>query len=267
MNKRFYCSAKWQELFLFLNSGMTNSCHHPLPHKIPLDELETIGLGKKRSKKFRQLLLKALSEKVPPNSVKPGDKCTKNMHVQCKGDSACYTRSDGMHPICLAGIDGTNPVGILPSINNYGNYDNGMEQYFPLNKLGCAYSAIKCPPRFKCNPNYNACIEMERIKVDTSSKIYKSNRIEFQPPLPLKKKYVCPNNHNLFENKDTYFCKHNRTDKICALEPNKRDNNPFCSTVICPDNYFQLEPGICENEEGKTCSLEPNNKGDPCRVI
>lgn len=40
MDKKFYCSAKWQELFLFLNSGMTNSCHHPLPHKIPLEELE-----------------------------------------------------------------------------------------------------------------------------------------------------------------------------------------------------------------------------------
>mgnify|MGYP003122122351 FL=1 len=61
MNKRFYCSAKWQELFLFLNSGMTNSCHHPLPHKIPLDELEKniFALHNTKHKmKMQELLLK-----------------------------------------------------------------------------------------------------------------------------------------------------------------------------------------------------------------
>ena len=61
MNRRFYCSAKWQELFLFLNSGMTNSCHHPLPHKIPLDELEKniFALHNTKHKmKMQELLLK-----------------------------------------------------------------------------------------------------------------------------------------------------------------------------------------------------------------
>jgi len=38
-NKGFFCAAKWEELFLYLNHGNTNSCHHPIPHHIPLDEL------------------------------------------------------------------------------------------------------------------------------------------------------------------------------------------------------------------------------------
>lgn len=36
----FFCPAKWTELYLYLNHGNSNSCHHPIPHSIPLDELE-----------------------------------------------------------------------------------------------------------------------------------------------------------------------------------------------------------------------------------
>jgi organic radical activating enzyme len=38
MNKR-YCAAKWEELYLYLNHGSSNSCHHPIPHNIPVDEI------------------------------------------------------------------------------------------------------------------------------------------------------------------------------------------------------------------------------------
>lgn len=31
----FFCPAKWTELFLYLNHGLSNSCHHPIPHEIP----------------------------------------------------------------------------------------------------------------------------------------------------------------------------------------------------------------------------------------
>lgn len=36
----FFCPAKWQELYLYLNHGTSNSCHHPLPHAIPQDMLD-----------------------------------------------------------------------------------------------------------------------------------------------------------------------------------------------------------------------------------
>mgnify|MGYP003678129579 CR=1 FL=1 len=31
----FFCTAKWNELYLYLNHGLTNSCHHPIPQEIP----------------------------------------------------------------------------------------------------------------------------------------------------------------------------------------------------------------------------------------
>jgi organic radical activating enzyme len=36
----FFCAAKWDELYLYLNHGNTNSCHHPIPHRIPIDEIQ-----------------------------------------------------------------------------------------------------------------------------------------------------------------------------------------------------------------------------------
>ena len=35
----FFCTAKWNELFLYLNHGLCNSCHHPIPHEIPKELL------------------------------------------------------------------------------------------------------------------------------------------------------------------------------------------------------------------------------------
>jgi hypothetical protein len=34
-----FCLAKWQQVTLHLQNGLNHSCHHPNPHKIPLEEL------------------------------------------------------------------------------------------------------------------------------------------------------------------------------------------------------------------------------------
>ena len=34
-----FCLAKWTQVTMHLGTGMTHSCHHPSPHKIPLTEL------------------------------------------------------------------------------------------------------------------------------------------------------------------------------------------------------------------------------------
>ena len=31
-----FCAAKWYNATIWLGSGMTTSCHHPLPHKIDI---------------------------------------------------------------------------------------------------------------------------------------------------------------------------------------------------------------------------------------
>ena len=35
-----FCLAKWTQVTMHLGNGTTHSCHHPSPHKIPLDELK-----------------------------------------------------------------------------------------------------------------------------------------------------------------------------------------------------------------------------------
>jgi len=36
-----FCAAKWYNATIWLGSGMTTSCHHPLPHKIDLEEIKS----------------------------------------------------------------------------------------------------------------------------------------------------------------------------------------------------------------------------------
>lgn len=35
-----FCVAKWKQVTLHLHNGQTHSCHHPVPHTIPLDEIQ-----------------------------------------------------------------------------------------------------------------------------------------------------------------------------------------------------------------------------------
>lgn len=35
-----FCLAKWTQVTMHLGNGLTHSCHHPRPHKIPLEELK-----------------------------------------------------------------------------------------------------------------------------------------------------------------------------------------------------------------------------------
>lgn len=35
-----FCLAKWTQVTMHLHNGMTHSCHHPSPHKVPLEELK-----------------------------------------------------------------------------------------------------------------------------------------------------------------------------------------------------------------------------------
>lgn len=48
-----FCAAKWLQVTLHLQNGMTHSCHHPMPHRIPMDELKTDS-GALHNTKFKQ---------------------------------------------------------------------------------------------------------------------------------------------------------------------------------------------------------------------
>ena len=40
IKSRSFCAAKWYNATIWLGSGMTTSCHHPLPHKVGIAEVE-----------------------------------------------------------------------------------------------------------------------------------------------------------------------------------------------------------------------------------
>ena len=229
-----------------------------------IDELEQVGVFRHRSKAFMKKILAELASRIPPNSVNPGERCTATKHIQCKGDSVCYSRGKGLNPVCTAGVDGVLQVGVLDTPNAYGSHDNGSIHHFPRNTVGCHHSGVKCPPRFKCHPRYDACIEYEIIKPTIKIPKVESSRIAFQPPLPLEPQFECPDKYEYFEKKQASYCKHKKSRNICALEAHKRDGHPFCSTAPCPAFYYQLTPGICENEDNKTCSLEANPSHPLC---
>ena len=54
-----FCAAKWYNATIWLGSGMTTSCHHPLPHKIDLEEIKNnpsaIHNTKEKKKQRRQM--------------------------------------------------------------------------------------------------------------------------------------------------------------------------------------------------------------------
>ena len=58
-----FCTAKWLQTTLYLQNGYNHSCHHPAPHKIPLDEIaeNPSALHNSKFKKSqRELMLKGL---------------------------------------------------------------------------------------------------------------------------------------------------------------------------------------------------------------
>ena len=56
-----FCSAKWLQTTLYLQNGYNHSCHHPSPHKVPLEELRDNPAALSNSsfkKKQREMMLK-----------------------------------------------------------------------------------------------------------------------------------------------------------------------------------------------------------------
>ena len=56
-----FCLAKWNQVSLLLQNGMTHSCHHPVPHKIPLEELKE-NKSALHNTKFKKLQRKMMLE-------------------------------------------------------------------------------------------------------------------------------------------------------------------------------------------------------------
>lgn len=60
-----FCVAKWKQVTLHLQNGFTHSCHHPMSHKIPLDEI-AMNPSALHNTKFKKEQRKKMLEGVRP---------------------------------------------------------------------------------------------------------------------------------------------------------------------------------------------------------
>ena len=60
-----FCTAKWLQTTLMLQNGYNHSCHHPAPHKIPLEEIEADPAALHNSKFKKEQRAKMLKGERP----------------------------------------------------------------------------------------------------------------------------------------------------------------------------------------------------------
>jgi len=75
-----FCLAKWTQVTMHLSMGMTHSCHHPAPHKIPLREIRR-NPSALHNTRFKKLKRKEMLEGKRP------DECNYCWNVEDNSDS------------------------------------------------------------------------------------------------------------------------------------------------------------------------------------
>jgi len=74
------CLAKWTQVTMHLSTGMTHSCHHPAPHKIPLREIRR-NPSALHNTRFKKMKRKEMLEGKRP------DECNYCWNVEDNSDS------------------------------------------------------------------------------------------------------------------------------------------------------------------------------------
>jgi organic radical activating enzyme len=75
-----FCLAKWTQVTIHLDKGMTHSCHHPAPHKIPLREIRK-NPSALHNTRFKKLKRKEMLEGKRP------EECNYCWNVEDNSDS------------------------------------------------------------------------------------------------------------------------------------------------------------------------------------
>ena len=60
-----FCLAKWTQVTMHLHNGTTHSCHHPKPHKIPLEEILENPTALHNTKFKKEIRKEMLDDKKP----------------------------------------------------------------------------------------------------------------------------------------------------------------------------------------------------------
>lgn len=100
-----FCLAKWTQVSIHLGTGFTHSCHHPTPHKIPLDEIvDNPGAlhNTKHKKQMRKQMLQGArpSEcdfcwRIEDNTSEFSDRISKSLNKFSFGDHDTIAASTG----------------------------------------------------------------------------------------------------------------------------------------------------------------------------
>ena len=100
----FFCTAKWNELYLYLNHGLSNSCHHPIPHAIPAELLSDPNVLHNTPHKLAQ-------QQLMINGQRP-EECHMCWHIEDLGDDIISDRilksSDNRADIQKLKVDSTH---------------------------------------------------------------------------------------------------------------------------------------------------------------
>jgi organic radical activating enzyme len=81
---QFFCPAKWTELYLYLNHGTSNSCHHPIPHVIPKESLSNPAALHNTDHKLTQQKMMLAGQRPP--------ECHMCWHIEDMNDTVVSDR-------------------------------------------------------------------------------------------------------------------------------------------------------------------------------
>ena len=165
-----FCLAKWTQVTMHLGTGMTHSCHHPSPHKIPLEELKSnptaLHNTKHKKMKRRQMI----------NNRKPSE-CNYCWNVEDNSTSYSDRVFKSSEPWSISQFD---------NIVNSDWEDNFNPKYVEVSfsntcNFACAY----------CGPQYSSKWVEEIENHGGYKEVNNYNDIEF-----LKKKNEFPYKHS-----------------------------------------------------------------------
>lgn len=154
-----FCAAKWKQVTIHLQNGHTHSCHHPVTHKVPLEELENNPSAlhnTKHKKHLRKMMLEGqrpveceycwkvedqgngtLSDRVfksadtwslpyiPEIVSKPWDDDVKPSYVEISFGNVCNFKCSYCNPaVSSQWMEEIEKFGPYPTSEKFNNLDN-----------------------------------------------------------------------------------------------------------------------------------------------
>ena len=144
-----FCAAKWYNATIWLGSGQTTSCHHPLPHQIDLEEIKTNpkAIHNTRQKKLEREMMQVgerpkgceycwkaedigptvVSDRIYKSKIYTNDALDQAFQTPCQKDVDLKTLEISFDRTCNFACSYCNPAFSttwVKDIKNNGPYEN-----------------------------------------------------------------------------------------------------------------------------------------------